>query len=269
MISIVRGTSASEIFTPTYQEGSNPFGQAASLTYGNGGNDTFNVLGTTTSVRLADIVAGSGDDTLNVAFGEGVFLAGAGNDTLNFHSGSYQYDGDAGTDTLVLDGQISSYNIFPAGAGVTIITATTYIQTASVELFKFSDITVNQADGNSVVDDLYYLSQNPDIAESGIDPDLHYSQFGWKEGRDPNAFFSTNSYLEAYKDVAEAGLNPLEHYLDFGWKEGRDPSGAFDTKAYLTANPDVAAAGINPLLHYIDFGVIEGRAYFDDGILNA
>ncbi len=29
----------------------------------------------------------------------------------------------------------------------------------------------------------HYLSQNPDVAESGIDPLRHYLTFGWKEKR--------------------------------------------------------------------------------------
>lgn len=268
MVAIVRGTSASETFTPTYQEGSNPFGPDTSLTYGNGGNDTFNIVGTSSSERLSDVVAGSGDDTFNVTFGRGNIFAGAGNDTLNMHSGTFQYDADTGNDTLVFDGAIGSYQIFPAGQGATIFSDTLYAQSASVETFKFSNVTVNQGDGNQTVDDLFYLSRYADVAASGTDPEVHYAQFGWKEGRDPNLFFDTKAYLNTYKDVAAAGTNPLEHYLNFGWKEGRDPSGLFDNNGYLAANPDVAASGMNPLMHYLNFGVNEGRAIISDGVLH-
>lgn len=268
MVAIVRGTTASEVFTPTAQVGSNPFGLDTSLTYGNGGNDQFFVVGTADRTNFADIVAGNGNDLLDVTFGSGNFLAGGGNDTLRLHSGGYQYDADAGTDTLALDGSLASYLIFPAGNGVTIFGDNLYVQSAEVETFRFSDITVNQADGNLPIDDLFYLSQYPDVAAAGVDPEVHYAQFGRFEGRDPNLFFDTQGYLNAYADVRAAGVDPLQHYLTFGWKEGRDPSGLFDTNGYLAANPDVAAAGVNPLEHYLTYGVNEGRAFVSDGVFH-
>ena len=79
----------------------------------------------------------------------------------------------------------------------------------------------------------YYLDQNPDVKAAGVDPYTHYTTYGWKEGRDPNAEFSTKDYLDANPDVAKAGINPLTHFETFGWKEGRDPSPNFDVKLYL------------------------------------
>lgn len=265
MVAIVRGTTASETFRPSAQPGSNPFGEASSLVYGNGGNDQFFVTGTAASTNRADIVAGPGNDILEVTFGIGNFLAGAGNDTLKMHSGTYQYDADAGNDTLVLDGAIESYSIFPAGNGTTIFSSELYVQSAEVETFQFSNITVNQADGNLAIDDLFYLSRYADVAAAGIDPEAHYAQYGRFEGRDPNLFFDTDAYLTTYTDVAAAGVDPLQHYLQFGWREGRDPSAEFDTQGYLAANPDVVAAGVNPLQHYLQFGVNEGRIFVNDG----
>jgi hypothetical protein len=111
----------------------------------------------------------------------------------------------------------------------------------------------------------FYLGNNPDVAAAGVDALVHYNTFGFKEGRDPNAYFDTSGYLEAYDDVAAAGVNPLRHYLEFGAREGRDPSTAFDTTAYLAAYPDVAAGGVNPLNHFLQFGIYEGRGSFGDG----
>ena len=73
----------------------------------------------------------------------------------------------------------------------------------------------------------YYLWHNPDVAAAGVDPLLHYNVVGWREGRDPNAWFDTDGYLSYYTDVAAAGINPLHHYESVGWREGRDPSTAF------------------------------------------
>ena len=64
-------------------------------------------------------------------------------------------------------------------------------------------------------------------------------------------------------------LNPLLHYDTYGWKEGRDPSAQFSTNAYLAANPDVAAAHVNPMLHYEEYGIYEGRDLTLDGEAHA
>ena len=114
----------------------------------------------------------------------------------------------------------------------------------------------------------YYLLKNPDVGAAGVDPLVHFQTFGFKEGRDPNAWFDTKGYLAAYTDVAAAGINPLTHYMVSGAHEGRDPSAAFDTSDYLAANPDVAAAGVNPLQHFLQFGIHEGRSPFSDGLFS-
>ena len=40
-------------------------------------------------------------------------------------------------------------------------------------------------------DEVFYLEQNPDVAEAGIDPVEHYCMQGWIEGRDPHPEFCT------------------------------------------------------------------------------
>ena len=122
----------------------------------------------------------------------------------------------------------------------------------------------------------YYLLSNPDVAaaslQAGGDPDAfafqHYETIGWKEGRNPDAWFDDTGYLSAYPDVAAAGVAPLDHYATFGWREGRDPSATFDTDAYLARYSDVAAAGVDPLVHYLEFGAYEMRSTFGDGIFH-
>lgn len=108
-------------------------------------------------------------------------------------------------------------------------------------------------------DAAWYLKKNPDVAESGVPPELHYLSHGAQEGRDPHPLFKTDFYLERNPDVADAGVNPLEHFIAFGGKEGRAFHPAFDPEWYLKQNPDVAAAGLNPLEHYLLHGAAEGR----------
>ena len=54
-------------------------------------------------------------------------------------------------------------------------------------------------------------------------------------------------------------LDAAEHYLIIGWREGKNPSAFFSTADYLKKNPDVAAANLNPLLHFEKYGVKENR----------
>jgi hypothetical protein len=67
----------------------------------------------------------------------------------------------------------------------------------------------------------FYLTINPDVFAAGVDPLTHFLQNGWREGRDPNAYFSVRGYLDANVDVAEAGINPFFHFLAAGRSEGR------------------------------------------------
>jgi hypothetical protein len=114
-------------------------------------------------------------------------------------------------------------------------------------------------------DPLYYLAHNPDVAAAGVDPLQHFLAYGWREGRDPDAFFDTGWYLAHNPDVKASGMNPLLHYDMFGWREGRDPSALFSDRAYLAANPDVAASDVNPLAEYLDTGRTQGRPSFIAG----
>ena len=111
-------------------------------------------------------------------------------------------------------------------------------------------------------DAAFYLARNPDVAAAGVNPLQHYLQYGWKEGRDPNAYFSTSYYLGQNPDVAAAGMNPLEHFEIYGWHEGRDPGPNFSLSKYLAANPDVKAAGTDPLQQFLTTGRAQGRVAF-------
>ena len=68
----------------------------------------------------------------------------------------------------------------------------------------------------------WYLSVNPDVAASGMDPLVHFMNFGAKEGRNPNPDFNTASYLQLNPDVASFPLGPFLHYVFYGLHEGRN-----------------------------------------------
>lgn len=126
----------------------------------------------------------------------------------------------------------------------------------------------------------FYLQRSPDVREAGVNPYLHYIQWGRNEGRLPNpalrdsvansAYSATDVTLmrqhfdhELYTAqdarIQDCHIDPVLHYLSFGWKEDRDPSREFSTRFYLEHNQDVREAGVNPFLHYLKWGKAEGR----------
>lgn len=80
-----------------------------------------------------------------------------------------------------------------------------------IQLIKQSDL----------FDPKWYLNNNSDLREKGVDPAEHYVMYGGKEGRAPSPNFDAKEYLKKYPDVAESGQNPLVHYLLHGKAEGR------------------------------------------------
>ena len=69
----------------------------------------------------------------------------------------------------------------------------------------------------------WYSLTYADVANTKIDPYLHYYKYGVYENRNPHPLFSSQYYLESYADVRDAGLHPLYHYVFFGGAEGRSP----------------------------------------------
>jgi glycosyltransferase involved in cell wall biosynthesis len=66
----------------------------------------------------------------------------------------------------------------------------------------------------------------------------------------PVPLFDPVFYLENNPDVANAGSDPFEHFLAFGLAELRDPSASFDMRFYANRY-GAAFGGMNPLLHYL------------------
>lgn len=62
----------------------------------------------------------------------------------------------------------------------------------------------------------FYLSDNPDIAQAGVDALKHYLHLGWREGRNPSPWFDTARYIAAHDELAEDPINPLVHCLRAG-----------------------------------------------------
>lgn len=122
----------------------------------------------------------------------------------------------------------------------------------------------------------YYVQQYPDVLlaiSQGVfkTAEEHFTKFGAKEGRNPNAFFDSKYYLAQNQDVLQAVAagtfaSAYDHYVKNGAAEGRVPSAAlatFDGAKYLAANADVKAAGFTDktaVSHYVLYGAAEGRS---------
>jgi hypothetical protein len=80
-------------------------------------------------------------------------------------------------------------------------------------------------------DPVFYRTVYDDIGRTGADPFRHYAETGWREGRDPAPWFSTQAYLAHRPDVA--GSDPFAHYLDRGWREGAEPAPSRHRERFL------------------------------------
>jgi len=77
-----------------------------------------------------------------------------------------------------------------------------------------------------------------------------------------SGYFDSEWYQRRYPDVPLCGLDPAVHFLQYGWRIGRSPSAAFNAQAYMDQYPDVASSGSNPLLHYLRVGQSLGRQIY-------
>ncbi len=85
---------------------------------------------------------------------------------------------------------------------------------------------------------------------------------------DESGLFDALFYRENYKDLADSPLEPVLHYLLFGAKELRNPSATFNTAYYLERYPEVLHSSINPLVHYILAGQSENRSTMENNMDN-
>jgi hypothetical protein len=186
-------------------------------------------------------------------------LGTPGPDVFTAPTGNAQFDALGGVDTINFTFRLVDAVVTYSGNQIIIDGPSSHTVLIGFEIFKFTDGTVNNADNDRLVDDLFYYSQNHDVWTAGVDADTHYHTFGWREGRDPDAFFSTSTYLSENPSLKASGTDPLIWFDQGAWKNGIDPSINFDIAAYLKAYPDVKAAGTDPLAHFLTNGYEEGR----------
>lgn len=69
------------------------------------------------------------------------------------------------------------------------------------------------------LDTAYYLRENPDVAQAGMEPVRHYVLHGEGEGRRPRADFDPVCYRVMHLALAQFEGNLFSHYLT----QGQDP----------------------------------------------
>lgn len=124
-------------------------------------------------------------------------------------------------------------------------------------------------------DTSWYLEKNKDVKKNGINPFVHYIEYGRKEGRLPNSSFDITK-IDDYSAILYSGLfdeewfsdyyslkgtqvNLVRYYMENYLHYGLNPSPDFDSMWYLEKYEDVKKNGINPFVHYIKYGKKEGR----------
>lgn len=85
-----------------------------------------------------------------------------------------------------------------------------------------SDVKKIQESG--LFDPEWYVSHYPESKEFKKGPVVHFLREGFKKNYNPSMDFSSEFYYALHQDVEEAGMNPLLHYIEFGIAEGREIS---------------------------------------------
>ena len=155
----------------------------------------------------------------NVDHPDAPVIGTPGNDSFTALPGNERIDALTGVDTVTFDFRLVDAAVTYEGNKIVIDgPGGSHTVLTGVERFVFTDGTVDNHDGDGLVDDLFYYAQNHDVWTAHADADAHYHQFGWHEGRDPNAFFSTSTYLALNPAVKASGVDPLVQFDQSGWK---------------------------------------------------
>ncbi|MEY4769090.1 MAG: hypothetical protein RL637_1729 [Pseudomonadota bacterium] len=123
---------------------------------------------------------------------------------------------------------------------------------------EFSDLDL--VDASELFDEEYYLTQNKDLDVTVVNALEHYIVFGWKEGRNPNPYFSSDWYAKRYNILK--GQNPLLHYINSGWSSLFDTSPNFCTRKYFETYKEKVLNFGEPLAHFLMIGKRLGYSAF-------
>ena len=107
----------------------------------------------------------------------------------------------------------------------------------------------------ALVDADWYRTAYPEVA---ADPVQHFFETGWREGRDPNAWFAARWYLEQNADATGADESPLHHFVRDGAFAGRPPHPDFDVVWYSRHQLGLDYPSPAALHHFLTIGLANG-----------
>jgi glycosyltransferase involved in cell wall biosynthesis len=109
---------------------------------------------------------------------------------------------------------------------------------------------------SGLFDPEFYLQEHPDVRQAGIDPLIHYIQWGEREEYEyqPNPVFHPGVYRRMHLAGEVSGFLALEHYIHQGEQARLRASFAFEPGGYLEANPPLAGFVDRPLFHFLKIG---------------
>ncbi len=230
---------------------------------------------------VADVVTGTGTDSVRDNVLANRIVTGAGDDAITVTIGNDSVDGGAGTDILQIQGSKDLYRaISNADGTLTLRGPTGSILVSNVEKFTFSGTagqTLTRAQVAALdFSGMLYVAANPDLilAFGGnlTAATNHWQTFGRNENR-PLDGFNALGYLASNKDLIAAFGYDLTaatmHYISYGYREGRAVSG-FDGLAWLASDTSrldkIGLSAVAGQIDYIQNGAPKGLSITFDGL---
>jgi hypothetical protein len=107
----------------------------------------------------------------------------------------------------------------------------------------------------------FYLSNNIDVAESGVDPLTHFMEHGKYEDRSPNPFLDLVFYRQHMMSLAPGYSydNAFDHFIHVGAANDLWTSAFFDPVYYRNLYSEIDGRYIHaPLEHFLTIGLLKG-----------
>ena len=111
----------------------------------------------------------------------------------------------------------------------------------------------------ALIDTGWYLEQNPDVLHSGLGAVSHYLQYGWRETRDPNPWFSGTWYLSQNPDAQQQQLCPLLHFIRTGAARNAHPCKEFDLSWHARHYLGAYSPSVDSFAHFLTEGISSGH----------
>jgi len=93
-----------------------------------------------------------------------------------------------------------------------------------------SDSLMKKAIQHDLWNEEFYLNNNQDVKDTGVDPFDHYITHGWREGRVPSRGFDVSFYIEQAGGFLDT--SPIEHFIAIGKNSGLKTNNLLDANRF-------------------------------------